>query len=212
MNRLLWVRLQHEALPIQSEPGSLPVVTPLNSTLSAPSKRMPHSHIVAEIFSWSTVHPLLDLLLCSPTPCETLPPFYSEPQQAGVHPHHETDRWQLHRHGSREGPGTVWKPIWQQGRAGMRDCEGFGTCPNLRNCSVNRPRTERQDKRVWSRGNKWHVGRLMCGVSMLSPQECNAGMHIWFCASGHMGACFVHLHLLYTPEPICCLINFIATS
>lgn len=52
----------------------------------------------------------------SPTSAETLPLFYSEPYiQVNVYPHRETDRWQLHRHGTREGLRTAWKAIWQRG-------------------------------------------------------------------------------------------------
>lgn len=82
----------------------------------------------------------------SPTSAEALPLFYSEPYiQVGVYPHHETDRWQLHRHGSREGPRTTWKAIWQQGRAGMSDCEGFGMGPELQSCVGRRPQSRKHE-------------------------------------------------------------------
>lgn len=92
----------------------------------------------------------------SPTSAGTLTLFYSEPHiKVSVHPHHETDRWQLHRHGTREGPGMAWKPIWQQGRASMSDCEGFGTSPELRSRVGKRPQSEKQ---VCSRGSEWPAG------------------------------------------------------
>lgn len=82
----------------------------------------------------------------SPTPAKTLPLFYSEPYiQVSVYSHHETDRWQLHRHGTREGPRTAWKAIWQQERAGMSDCEGFGMGPKLQSCVGKRPQSRKQE-------------------------------------------------------------------
>lgn len=81
----------------------------------------------------------------SPTSAKTLPLFYSEPYiQVSVYPHHETDRWQLHRHGTREGRRTAWKAIWQQERAGMSDCEGFGMGPKLQSCIGKRPQSRKQ--------------------------------------------------------------------
>lgn len=81
------------------------------------------AYTVAEILSCSTVF-CQSHAVDSPNSAETLPLFYSEPHiQVSVHPHHETDRWQLHRHSTSKGRRTAWKPIWQQGRAGMRDCE-----------------------------------------------------------------------------------------
>lgn len=99
----------------------------------------------------------------SPTSAGTLTLFYSEPHiKVSVHPHHETDRWQLHRHGTGEGPGTAWKPIWQQGRAGMSDCERFGTSPELRSCVGKRPQSKKQ---VCRRGSEWPAGSSTKGLT-----------------------------------------------
>lgn len=112
----------------------LPATSPIRSDPARhPDTQIPWLHI-AEILSCSTVF-CQRHAVDSPNSAETLPLFYSEPHiQASVHPHRETDRWQLHRHGTREGQRTAWKPIWQQGRAGMSDCEGFGMTRELQSC------------------------------------------------------------------------------
>lgn len=116
--------------PVWSDPAFLLETLPKTAE---PDTQVPWLHI-AEIFSCSTVccH---SHAVDSPNSAETLPLFYSEPHiQVSVHPHHETDRWQLHRHSTREGQRTAWKPIWQQGRAAMSDCEGFGETRELQRC------------------------------------------------------------------------------
>lgn len=114
---LMWLR--HKALPIQRQPVCL-----CRSPQSLPWTPCNLPGHICHIPIWLRCFPgqlciLRDSALRSPLHFQRNFPtilFWV----ITSHPHYETDRWQLRRRGSWEGPRAVWKPIWQQGQAGMR--------------------------------------------------------------------------------------------
>lgn len=149
--------MQVEVLPTQTEFGGLCAVNCLNSScLSAPNTHScaPDLHLAEKLFLLAARSAALSCFAV-----ETLPQFYSELQQTGVHPW--TDRWQLHRPGSREGPWDRVKTNLAAGSGpGMRTREGFGMHPKSGKGDNNETRaTEKHHKRRAS--VLYYAGKLL---------------------------------------------------
>lgn len=207
LHRLLWVRLRHETLPIQSEPGSLPVVTPLNSTLSAPSKHMPHSHYSSG-----------DIFLVNCSSSQRLAVVLSHSQRKLSHhsilshnkpvciPTTKLTGDSCIAMVAGRGPGQC------ENQSGSRDGLVWGTVRDLECVPIC-------GTAAWTgRGQKGKIRE--CGAGGISGMLEDSCVEFSCCLLRNVTQehQVTWWHVLCTctcctpPEPICCFINFIATS